>query len=129
VALSHREALLNLGYFTKQRFDLPTVAVGTPDYQKFVRQGRRTNWSDTDGAVRLRSASSAESGFGIICLCDTKRNAALGAVHREFFRSTMNEPSNQSLAANAGWRSHFRIRGQRHRPGVAELGSLGVTAP
>ncbi len=33
-AFSHREALLNLGYFTKHRFGLPTVAVGTPDYQK-----------------------------------------------------------------------------------------------
>ncbi len=33
-ALSHREALLSLGYFTQRRFTLPTVTVGTPDYQK-----------------------------------------------------------------------------------------------
>ncbi len=24
-------------------------------------------------------------------------------------------------AANAGWRSQFRIRGSRHRPGMADL--------
>lgn len=33
-AFSHREALLNLGYFSRHRFSLPTVIVGTPDYQK-----------------------------------------------------------------------------------------------
>jgi hypothetical protein len=33
-AFSHREALLNLGYFTRRRFSLPPVTVGTPDYQK-----------------------------------------------------------------------------------------------
>lgn len=33
-AFSHREALVNLGYFTKQRFTLKPVTVGTPEYQK-----------------------------------------------------------------------------------------------
>jgi hypothetical protein len=29
---------------------------------------------------------------------------------------------NKVTAANAGWTSQFRIRGQRHRPGMAEFG-------
>jgi hypothetical protein len=28
---------------------------------------------------------------------------------------------NQITAANAGWRTQFRYRGSRHRPGVAEF--------
>ena len=28
---------------------------------------------------------------------------------------------NEVTAANAGWRSQFRFRGSRHRPGVAEF--------
>jgi hypothetical protein len=32
----------------------------------------------------------------------------------------MNQP-NQITAANAGWRTRLRIRGSRHRPGVAEF--------
>ncbi len=32
-ALAHREALLKLGYFTKRRFAVPHVSLGTPDYQ------------------------------------------------------------------------------------------------
>lgn len=33
-AFLHREALLKLGYFSRHRFSLPTVTIGTPDYQK-----------------------------------------------------------------------------------------------
>ena len=33
-AFSHREALLNLGYFTKKRFAIHPVTVGTAEYQK-----------------------------------------------------------------------------------------------
>jgi len=33
-AFSHREALVQLGYFTKKRFTIRPVAVGTAEYQK-----------------------------------------------------------------------------------------------
>ncbi len=33
----------------------------------------------------------------------------------------MNRAPNQITAHNAGWRSQFRIRGSRHRPGVCEF--------
>jgi hypothetical protein len=108
-----------LGFYTGSTNAMPAGIYSSPvfGWGEFVNSG---------GVIQMLDAALVAGGDGIYVgtqsIISVPEPGVLSLVSVGAFLFVFcGKRSNKVTAANAGWRTQFRFRGSRHRPGVAEF--------